>query len=184
MNANTACGRVFAIPELADHILLQMHPVHILCSAMRVCRQWQFAINKSPRVQELLFMKGIDQPPVAFSVGATGPFPFSRLNLPVENPFNFLVAGPKLLSTSPDASWRRMIITQPPHLNMPIQRSVINKYHIPDHPAWAYTMFPGFGVWEPFRDWDQLNSRKKRWRRDEHFLELELAEYDAGYARF
>lgn len=55
--ANAAAQAVFDVPELLEHVLLELPELSILASATRVCWQWKSAIDNSPNIQEKLFFR-------------------------------------------------------------------------------------------------------------------------------
>jgi hypothetical protein len=54
-----ACHNVFAIPELAEAILLELPMRDLLCCAQQVCRRWKAMVETSSALQQSLFLKPI-----------------------------------------------------------------------------------------------------------------------------
>ncbi|KAJ7125345.1 hypothetical protein C8R44DRAFT_137047 [Mycena epipterygia] len=136
---STAKDTVMSTPELLELTLAQLPMRDLLLSAPLVCKTWQ-AITLSPTVQRALFFQ---------------PDPQSE---PTQNPLlaelfpPFFAPEPQQASSimsmpwskapdafkREDASWRRMLVTQPPaqtmvvtetryaHLNNSVRRAVLN----------------------------------------------------------
>ncbi|KXJ97080.1 hypothetical protein Micbo1qcDRAFT_229831 [Microdochium bolleyi] len=127
-----------AIPELLENILLHLDIRTLLVAAQRVDTTWNLMINTSPRIQKTIFFAPDDSIPASapvFNQLFIDTFPFcfdqllqtSDLALPISsrsNDTSTLGAAPFPLSTHitskahafsrPEASWRRMLIQQPP----------------------------------------------------------------------
>ena len=52
----SATTKVLRIPELLEHILLQLPPKNVLL-AHRVSKRWRKVIKKSPKLQRMLYFK-------------------------------------------------------------------------------------------------------------------------------
>jgi hypothetical protein len=55
----TAAHRVFAMPELAEMIFMELSFSDVLVNVQRVCREWKGVIGWSLPVQQALFMRPI-----------------------------------------------------------------------------------------------------------------------------
>lgn len=134
-----ASTRVFAIVELAEQILLDLPIKDILYGAQQVCRQWRDVIQDSDLIQEHLFMKPISknrlyfvQIPLSkeenYSLCHWADLQQPLMSRPVlENPFLILLSHEDICVkeeafTRPEASWRRMQVTQPPVGEMEVSR--------------------------------------------------------------
>ncbi|KAF5860111.1 hypothetical protein ETB97_002018 [Aspergillus alliaceus] len=121
MASNLQAYRVFSVVELLEAILLETELRTLLTSATRVCHLWHDVIETSPRLQAVLFFD---------------PWEVKRKK-PFKNPFidsdiwpDFFrkyigVDSPKLSDKlraylREDASWRRMLIHQPPTSNLSV----------------------------------------------------------------
>jgi len=51
-----AAQRTFDVPELLEHVLLQL-PIKDLLFAQKVCKHWKQTIEASPRAQQALFFR-------------------------------------------------------------------------------------------------------------------------------
>lgn len=125
--------KVFLVPEFLEMILLEFDTRTLLVSAQRVCRLWREMIRSSIKLQAALFFKPVAQPPAP---GST----------PIRNPLlervwrEFFHSKPQFASdrwpdewsrtlpmmtrkreeayTRPEASWRRMLLHQPPDCHL------------------------------------------------------------------
>ncbi|KAF2169079.1 hypothetical protein M409DRAFT_21090 [Zasmidium cellare ATCC 36951] len=124
-DAISACAKVFGTAELADQILLDLPLRDLLCGAQQVSRQWKDAVETSNLVQEHLFMKPICDKRVYAYMSAvilqwwTRDEHWHIPRMVLENPFLILLSHEKVCLqdeafTRPGASWRKMLITQPP----------------------------------------------------------------------
>ncbi|KAH1497477.1 hypothetical protein LV164_001707 [Aspergillus fumigatus] len=117
---------VLSTPELLENILLYLDVQSLLTSAQRVCRSWTRLIQTSLRLQQALFFQPI--PPEKCREKLLNPllakhfwnfFPPARDPSGVRECTYLLLSGPeaserrqKLLRC--EASWRRMLVQQPP----------------------------------------------------------------------
>ncbi|PYI34996.1 hypothetical protein BP00DRAFT_463002 [Aspergillus indologenus CBS 114.80] len=107
--AETTPHRIFCIPELVEQILLQMDMQTLLIST-RVCYLWHDLISKSKAMQTSLFFQPAENTPQGERRTA--------------NPLIIQKIWPEYLGSSdtchceyyerPEASWRRMLLHQPP----------------------------------------------------------------------
>jgi hypothetical protein len=124
--------RVFAVTELAEAIFLELPVRQILVNVQRVCRQWKAVVDGSTPLQQALFFKPTTTEPLSLVENRQFPYWESK---------NFKTADPggterkrhlaelpvitqivhdhqellKITALSyPNASWRRMLLTQPP----------------------------------------------------------------------
>lgn len=131
---NSSASQVFGTPELLEAILAQL-PVRDLLLAQRICTEFRKAITSSPPLQQLLFfrpkpfkdpktwtvnalLREVFPPYFITSQGDVGFPAFKAITM-----LNFNTK-PNLKNAflSPDASWRRMFLIQPPPLTLFIDR--------------------------------------------------------------
>lgn len=133
---DSARTQVLDSPELLEIILVQMDMRSLLTSAQRVCHRWANLINKSPSIQKALFFTpikdsewGTDEKTPNPLLVETFPSIFPANGRPKRFEFDFSnMAITKDASTMAqfvrkDASWRRMLVQQPPIRN-------IGQFHI------------------------------------------------------
>lgn len=124
-DSRSACEKVFGIAELADQILLDLPMQNILSGTQQVCRRWQTAIECSDLVQEHLFMKPICDKRLLMGDDMTKQRHWVEKETPeksrtvLENPFLSLLCHENVCIKDqafvyPQASWRKMLVTQPP----------------------------------------------------------------------
>ncbi|KAE8353043.1 hypothetical protein BDV28DRAFT_148467 [Aspergillus coremiiformis] len=122
--------RIFLIPEILEKILLHTDIGTLLTSAQRVCCYWNALIQRSSPLQEALFFKPVEDNPRHGTKRIRNPLLESRLWPQLfRKRFRFLKARPNVPSSSnfpkidpidedvylrDGASWRRMLIQQPP----------------------------------------------------------------------
>ena len=120
MATPTVRDHVLFITELLEMILLQLDMRTLLIS-QRVCRKWSSLIRSSSRIQETLFFKPVlpDSVPTKVQnplLAEVFP-PFfiemeSRISM---NSFDMVKHPEKQRAyLRPEASWRRMLVQQPP----------------------------------------------------------------------
>ncbi|RAQ40654.1 hypothetical protein AFGD_009060 [Aspergillus flavus] len=124
--------KIFLIPEILEQILLRTPPQTLLTTAQRTSQTWHNLITTSPRLQETLFFKPQLQPPnprtkttnrtlnpllphkiwphlfrkrLASQTTTTTNYGYT---LPLADPVE------EELYLRPNASWRRMLVQQPP----------------------------------------------------------------------
>jgi hypothetical protein len=165
MNRNGAAHRCFMIFEILEAILLDVGMKTLLVSAQRVNRHWHNVIQNSLYLQrELFFEPEPPGSPVAFNVALIDVFPFcfphratltrrpiSRNVWPMQaitithlNPFPDIPKVRRNLKgfSHPNASWRRMLVRQPPVCAVgPIRTSLLYRNMNTEtiHPAWKYS---------------------------------------------
>jgi hypothetical protein len=118
--------RVFDIPELVEAILVHLPPRDLLLS-QRISRTFQTAIKSSPRLQQTLFFRPIPvKGPGDWTLNPLLRNPFlpwfvileSRWQLPDYETFELLDCNAneqkRAAFMHPNASWRRMLVIQPP----------------------------------------------------------------------
>ncbi|KJK61313.1 hypothetical protein P875_00042448 [Aspergillus parasiticus SU-1] len=124
--------KIFLIPEILEHILLQTPPQTLLTTAQRTSQTWHHVITTSPRLQETLFFKPQPQPPNPRTKTTNRtlnpllphkiwPHLFrKRLTSQTTTTTNYGYTLPAAdpveeeLYLRPNASWRRMLVQQPP----------------------------------------------------------------------
>lgn len=125
-----AAAAVFGTAELLEAILLELPIKDLLMNAQRVSTTFNTTIQASTRLQQALFFKPLPGPPLNLER-----FNSSRLReIPSENVYHTVIENPfydglsqykpllksrrfKPLLTAlqrQEASWRRMLVTQPP----------------------------------------------------------------------
>ena len=122
---------VLGIPEVLEIILLHTDMRTILTSCQRVCRDWRNLITKSPSIQKALFFTPIKES--EWGAGEKVPNPLLAEMFPTifpakVNPGNrdfyfsdcTMTKDPVSLDrfVRKDASWRRMLVQQPPILEL------------------------------------------------------------------
>lgn len=122
---------VLKTPEVLEMILLQTDMRTLLTSCQRVCRGWCNLVTKSPSIQKALFFTPIKES--EWRVGERVPnsllaemFPtiFPAKGDPDNRDFHFsdcaMTKDPASLDrfVRKDASWRRMLVQQPPILEL------------------------------------------------------------------
>ncbi|CAG7920379.1 unnamed protein product [Penicillium olsonii] len=131
----SARSQTFSIPELLELILLQLDTRTLLTTAQLICHTWTTFIQESPTIQWALFFK--PEPklgsrrwqnpllatafPSIFS--SSEPEIKSNVNLTFTN-FD-MIRNPQKLDAymRPEASWRRMLVQQPPPYTLSLLRS-------------------------------------------------------------
>ena len=127
INAKSAINQVLNTPEILAMILAEMDMRTLLISAQRVCRTWLNLISESPSIQKALFFTpikgsewGMEEKTSNPLLAETFPSFFPAKGRPMYYQFNFSdLAMAKDASTMArfvrdDASWRRMLVQQPP----------------------------------------------------------------------
>lgn len=125
--------RMFQLPEILEMILLETDLRTLLTSAQRVCYLWHDLILTSPRLQEALFFKPCKPSIVPGHSPARNPLLAeilwpellcAKLHSVRENPSPWLSAFPFInperekVYLRPRASWRRMLLQQPPQFRI------------------------------------------------------------------
>ncbi|CAK1368028.1 unnamed protein product [Cercospora beticola] len=188
----TACQRTFNVPELAEEILLHLPPQNLLCQVQRVCRQWRRTVESSELIQQYLFFRPIPQSCELVEQRAlistselehTGGhgheiefFEPWASGVPIlENPWLYLLSSDadqtKQLHCYPEASWRRMLLTQPPK-----EYETGRAWLLQDSALYKEQWCPNWDTWQPVLKFDTLRRAKKLRRQDEIFVEFDLAE--------
>ncbi|RAH66335.1 uncharacterized protein BO66DRAFT_442134 [Aspergillus aculeatinus CBS 121060] len=108
--AETTPHRIFCIPELVVQILLQMDMQTLLVST-RVCYLWYDLINKSQALQAALFLQPAGNNPQG-EPRTANPLIIEK----IWPEYLSRCSGPshKRYYERPEASWRRMLLHQPP----------------------------------------------------------------------
>lgn len=158
----SACARTFNVPELAEEILLHLPPENLLCRVQRVCRQWRRVVEESELIQQYLFFRPISYTCELWDIPA------------FENPWHYLlfdIDRSRQFHRYPEASWKGMLLTQPP-----IEYANGRAWMLQDSAQCQNPWFPGWATWEAVLSFDSLREAKKFRRPDERFMELDLAE--------
>ncbi|KAF2166465.1 hypothetical protein M409DRAFT_23104 [Zasmidium cellare ATCC 36951] len=132
---SSAAHRTFQVPELLEMIFLKASITDLLTKMPRVCKHWKATIEGSIKLQRALFFKPsadvlLHQDEESLENMSLGEVYIQGTedtwNYPViANPFLFQLTNDYLISWSdashmpkgverPEASWRRMLVTQPP----------------------------------------------------------------------
>ncbi|RAK82053.1 uncharacterized protein BO72DRAFT_523922 [Aspergillus fijiensis CBS 313.89] len=120
--------QVLALPELLEPILLALDLRTLLTSAQRVCTQWRSIVQRSSSLQEKLFFKPRAtakrhySPEPIFNPLLTTAFPAIFHAVSPHRGREFNIADLELIThpakrtayLRPEASWRSMLIQQPP----------------------------------------------------------------------
>ncbi|KAJ7478352.1 hypothetical protein FB451DRAFT_1241841 [Mycena latifolia] len=119
---STARDTVMSTPELLERILAQLPLRYLLVAAPLVCKAWQAIISLSPTLQRALFFQP-DPSPRSDSEPVRNP-----LLVEMQNRWSWPGQASTIMampwSKAPDAfkrkeaSWRRMLVTQPPAQTM------------------------------------------------------------------
>ncbi|GAB1735258.1 hypothetical protein NU219Hw_g2901t1 [Hortaea werneckii] len=131
-----ASRRALGTLELLEGVLCKL-PLQDLLRAQSVCKQWQMVIDRSKKLQRALYFEPVPRAPVAFCEEPAGCMSYSQwtragsnercvgiLENPILSPLlKSLLSVTRtrsLLAQLPgcwqrrEASWRRMLVTQPP----------------------------------------------------------------------
>ncbi|KAJ5425299.1 hypothetical protein N7465_000369 [Penicillium sp. CMV-2018d] len=127
INAKSAINQVLNTPEILVMILAEVDMRALLISAQRVCRTWLNLIRKSPSIQKALFFTPIKESEWGMEEKTPNPllaetFPsfFPAKGRLMRYNFNFSDlamtrdASAMARFVRDDASWRRMLVQQPP----------------------------------------------------------------------
>ncbi|KAJ5832554.1 hypothetical protein N7474_000865 [Penicillium riverlandense] len=132
----TARDRAMSTPEILEMILLQLDLRTLLIAAQRVCRSWVTLISQSVQIQRALFFSPVDKPDIPMHEKTQNPllaetfpcvFPSSGKEL---GKCKFAALDMNQSSTKramymrKEASWRRMLVQQPPILDFGLLRVV------------------------------------------------------------
>jgi len=138
MQHSSTPERAFSIPEILEAILLNIGPQHLLINAQRVNRAWHSTINCSPHLQRLLFFEACPtnerrEPEFNALLSAAFP-PFFKHNTDVEADAKWTQESLSKIDwnssfqkrdaySREEASWRRMLVVQPPVKELKILKS-------------------------------------------------------------
>lgn len=138
---------VFAIPELAEKILLNLPIKELLANAQRVCKSWHTIIEHSPRLQQALFFSPLPGGLLKLLFLGSGRKALRWTEDPSDHRYHKVLANPfnkylrelgvysgnidkrKEAFLREDASWRRMLVCQPPTNNLAYPP---DRWNIPD----------------------------------------------------
>ncbi|RLM00177.1 hypothetical protein CFD26_107692 [Aspergillus turcosus] len=125
----SASHRLFGVPELLEEILLQVHLPTLLTSAQRVCRMWHRLIQDSSALQKALFFKPSEKR-VDSEERRINPFVQSNLwrglfRKKVNKRSRVHLRRKREVYLRREASWRRMLLQQPPSNNIAIVGSLV-----------------------------------------------------------
>lgn len=131
--------QAFATPELHEAILLNLPLRHLLVHAQLVSRSWHSIISTSPVLQQALFFRPYikeTQAPSRLNPLLCEAFPPWFKNLPLSATQSYGLYHPKCFEdldwnssdrkrvayAREDASWRRMLVVQPPARTLHMKR--------------------------------------------------------------
>jgi hypothetical protein len=147
--AKMGCEHVFGIPELADAVFLELSFHDVLVNVQRTCRAWFATVQSSTALQQAMFFKPIEngvlqyhkdtdtrwEPTRASVVGAYS-WTTSTTSQDGDAPRIYVYENPLISRAAhdltrpaaqlPTASWRRMLLTQPP-----VQKAELHPQSIP-----------------------------------------------------
>jgi len=138
MQQSLAPERAFSIPEILEAILLNIEPRHLLVNAQRVNRTWHSTIRCSPPLQRVLFFEACprnEKRESEFNVLLSAAFPpFFEHNPDVEDDAKWTQESLSKMDwnsclqkrdaySREEASWRRMLVLQPPIKELNILKS-------------------------------------------------------------
>lgn len=161
----SAGKKVLMLPELFEAILLQLSFQDILINAQRVCRVWSEAIRASPRLQQALFFETVPREKIQISYNpasrkvarsfkttaghATATCEISSTHIVVvENPMRRYLSDKQPTFDTVlrhanaakriDASWKRMLLSQPPVVFTSISKTEPMKLGDFGRPTWDW----------------------------------------------
>jgi hypothetical protein len=123
-------------PEILEMILLELDLPTLLIAAQRVCRSWVTLISKSVQIQRALFFSPVEKPDVPMHEKMQNPLLAKAFPCVFPSPgedfrkCTFAALDMNQSSTKRamymrrEASWRRMLVQQPPILNLGLFRVV------------------------------------------------------------
>ncbi|OOF90077.1 hypothetical protein ASPCADRAFT_20905, partial [Aspergillus carbonarius ITEM 5010] len=119
--------RIFHIPDILEEILFHLDPTTLLLS-QRVCTLWHILIKGSSRCQTALFFKPSTSISLAanrtlnpfFNTSLRNHFLRNRLSRPPPRwkTFSQMQSDRAHTFSRPEASWREMLLQQPPALRV------------------------------------------------------------------
>lgn len=113
-NAQSKC---LSTPEILESILLQVDPYSLLTAAQQTCRTWGGIIHESPSLQKALFFTPDEHPKKVQNPLLVQRFPsfFGKTKWSLLPSLDMIKKPGKLGAyVRPEASWRRMLVQQPP----------------------------------------------------------------------
>ncbi|KAK7048468.1 putative MFS transporter [Favolaschia claudopus] len=131
---------VLSTPELLEQILAELPMLDLLVTAPLVCKPWHALSLSSPTLQRALFFQPDSSVSVSqriqnpllvklfppFFVCNTGSHPISTLDAIMAMPWS---KAPDAFRRA-DASWRRMLVTQPPTHSLVVRQKFSSIEHI------------------------------------------------------
>lgn len=127
----SASAMALSTPEILESILVQLDLRSLLTSAQRVCRSWTTLVRESPSLQNALFfapVKGGEPHILNPLLAEEFPSFFPVHTSPSSDGFTFqtltMVQTPerKPAFLRKEASWRRMLVRQPPAFSAILNR--------------------------------------------------------------
>lgn len=120
--------KVLSTAELLELILLQLDLRTLLTAAQRICRYWKTLIRDSPSLRKYLFLMPDESAPKSWNPLLAEAFPsfFSRDGTSATGfgrftfaTFDMIQRPDKITAYNrKEASWRRMLVQQPPILEL------------------------------------------------------------------
>lgn len=121
IESSLAMNKALNIAEILELILVQTEIHTLLSSAQRVCRNWKKVISESHSIQKVLFFTPIKESEWGFGKRTLNPLLMELKHLPPTNErskdLNLVVVKEEFMiaqTVQPNASWRRMLVQQPP----------------------------------------------------------------------
>lgn len=131
LNHRMAAQKGLATPEILEMILIQVDISTLLTSAQRVCRSWFDVISKSPLIQKGLFFTPVNDSEWVIGEKRLNPLlieAFPSIFPTEDRPYSGCLDVCDLPMTQDaltmarfirkDASWRKMLVQQPPLLDI------------------------------------------------------------------
>lgn len=149
----SAQSHALSIPEIFELILLNLDTRTLLTKATRICHAWSHFINSSPPIQRALFFRPLDNglnktktqnpllaetfPSIFHRSGSTNGGNTNKKNDPESDTIDDKINSKLTFTTldmvrnpqkwdayiRPEASWRRMLVQQPPVYTLSLLRS-------------------------------------------------------------
>jgi hypothetical protein len=149
---DNACYAVLSTPELLENILSCLSMRNLLTIATRISRRWNALVTDSPHLRRLLFFQSEQsKPPHSDCVEKTcnpllaETFPLWFTNPTVRFQFDAIATLPIARRVSrreaflwSTASWRRMLVSQPPIQKLGCWMAEYTSGDLPDDTCWKF----------------------------------------------
>lgn len=115
-NAQSKC---LSTPDILESIFAHLDPQTLLTTAQQTCRTWRGVIHESPSLQKALFFTPDEHPEKVQNPLLVQRFPSffgkTKWSSSLLSSLNMIKKPGKLEAyLRPEASWRRMLVQQPP----------------------------------------------------------------------